>query len=194
MAAGLRYHEPHMKAQAFFAQAMRVVLTLWGALTFSNVLLGVLTVVVPSRMPPPKDLTQVAILGALAVGVAIASFVVPARMQLQMARQARAEVAEPEPMPGGMRGPARFAQPEKAARAAMGLALTPFIMSMALSEAVSLLGLVVHMQGAAMTISTPFIVAGTLLAAIRFPTVARMVGPFERAHGATFAASTGPSY
>jgi hypothetical protein len=90
-----------------------------------------------------------------------------------------------------VQAPARFAQPVKAARHALASAQTSFILSMALSEAVSLLGLVLHMQGAPVEASTPFLAAGTLLAAIRFPTPARLLAPYERVHGATFAASTG---
>ena len=57
---------------------------------------------------------------------------------------------------------------------------------MALSEVVSLVGLVLHMFGAPLAISIPFFVAGTLLAAIRFPTLPRLVAPYERACGAKF--------
>jgi hypothetical protein len=59
---------------------------------------------------------------------------------------------------------------------------------------VSVLGLQLHMLGYAPTITMPFIVVGTVLAASRFPTVARLVGRYERLHGASFAASEGGSY
>ena len=84
---------------------------------------------------------------------------------------------------------ARFANPVEAARRAMALGQTTFILSMALSEAVSLVGLMLHMLGAPIMVSIPFFVVGTTLAAIRFPTVGRLVGDFERTHGASFAAS-----
>jgi hypothetical protein len=45
-----------------------------------------------------------------------------------------------------------------------------------------------------MTVSSAFIAAGFLLAAFRFPTITRLVGPYERAKGASFAASEGGSY
>jgi hypothetical protein len=57
---------------------------------------------------------------------------------------------------------------------------------MALSEAVSMLGLALHMLGGPLAVSAPFFAAGTLLAAIRFPTLPRLVAPYERACGAKF--------
>ena len=75
----------------------------------------------------------------------------------------------------------------------MGLAFTPFLVSMALSEAVSLLGLVLRAQGAPLTHGMALIAAGTVLAAVRLPTLERLVGPYERLHGASFAASDGHS-
>jgi hypothetical protein len=179
-----------MTARQFFARAMKTVRILWGALLFSNVLLGVVTVLAPSQARHPPELTSVEMLAAAALAVAVASFVVPARMRATYLAASRAETTPAEPTPTGA-GPARFAHPDQAARRAMGGALTPFILSMALSEAVSIVGLQLHMLGAAMTVSTPFIVAGTVLAAVRFPTLARLVGPFERAHAASFAASEG---
>ena len=189
----VRYHGRVMTAAQFFANAMKTVRILWAALTFSNVLMGLVTFLVPSQARNPPDGTTQAILGATAVGAAIASFVLPMRMYATNAGRARVEITPPELTPGGP-GAARFANPLEAARRAMGLALTPFIVSMALSEVSSIIGLQLHMLGAPMTISTAFVAAGTLLAAIRLPSVARLVGPFERIHGASFAASEGGSY
>jgi hypothetical protein len=59
---------------------------------------------------------------------------------------------------------------------------------MSLSEAVSLVGFALHMLGGPLPMSSALIAAGTLLAAYRFPTAARLVGPYERAHNASFAA------
>jgi hypothetical protein len=56
---------------------------------------------------------------------------------------------------------------------------------------VTLLGFVVYFLAGPAAIAGALFATGTLLAASRFPTVARVVGPFERAHGATFEASPG---
>ena len=125
----------------------------------------------------------------VAVMLAVASFVVPRTVGANAAKGARAEVLPAEPGYAGMGAAARFANPVEAARRAMALGQTTFILSMALSEAVSLVGLMLHMLGAPIMVSIPFFVVGTTLAAIRFPTVGRLVGDFERTHGASFAAS-----
>ena len=182
-----------MRSQQIFARGMFTVRIMWGALTFSCVLLGLVTVMVPSPVTHAPAGSFVAIFAGLAVALAIVSFVLPARILATNLAQVRVETMPGEPGPTGP-APARFTQPEVAARRALGIANTAFILSMALSEAVALLGLVLHMQGVPMSISSAFIAAGTLLAAVRFPSVARLVGPFERATGASFAASEGGSY
>jgi len=195
MGAGVRYHGRLMTAQQIFARALKTFRVLWFALTVSNLLLGLVTFLVPSRAAHPPDATMWQFFAALGAGLAVASFVVPARMYSRsIAGREPPQITAAEPTPDGSRGAARFAQPELAARAAMPAALTPFILSMALSETVSVLGLQLHMLGYAPTITMPFIVVGTVLAASRFPTVARLVGRYERLHGASFAASEGGSY
>ena len=189
----MRYHGPRMRAQQIFARAIKTVRIMWGALTFSCVLLGLMTVMVPSPVADAPDGSFVAMFAGLALAVAIASFVLPARIYATNVAQVRAEKVEPEPTASGP-GAARFAHPEQEAGRAMGIAFTTFIMSMALSEAVALLGFVLHMRGAPMTISSAFIAAGALLQVARFPSIPRLIGPYERAQGASFAASEGGSY
>jgi hypothetical protein len=179
-----------MTAAQVFARAMPTVRILWAALTVSNLMLAVVSfVVVPHVSAPPPDV-NVIVIAMAAFAAAIASFVLPARLRGRRS----AEVAEPEPTPGGARGPARFVDPPRAARQAMARGQTGFILAMALSESISCDGLVTHMLGAPRAASLPFFVAGTLLCVIRFPTPARIVGPYERLHGASFAASEPPSY
>jgi hypothetical protein len=182
-----------MTAHSIFVRALFTVRVLWFALTFSCALLGLVTVMVPGPGKPVLDATMEAVFAVVALGLAIASFVIPARMYAAMGRSGGVEKSAPEPTAGGL-GPARFAAPEQAARHAVGVGNTMLILAMALSEAVGLLGLVLHMQGAPMTVSSAFIAAGFLLAAFRFPTITRLVGPYERAKGASFAASEGGSY
>lgn len=157
---------------------------LWGALTFSTVLVVVVSVIVKTDPQAALQPGQLPVLALVAVGAAVASFVLPARMAGQ-AIPKRPAIVEGEPGPDGPQ-PGRFAHAEEAARRALGRSQTGFILSMALSEVVSLVGLVLHMFGAPLAISIPFFVAGTLLAAIRFPTLPRLVAPYERACGAKF--------
>lgn len=147
-------------------------------------------VVVP---PVPRGgipMANVYVMIVAAVGASIASFVLPGMNY----RKRTVEVAEPEPAPGGMRGPARFVDPSRAASRALAVGQTSFILSMALSEVNACIGLSMHMLGAPHAWSLPFFAVAVALMSLRFPTPARILGPFERLHGATFAASEPPAY
>jgi hypothetical protein len=184
-----------MTPQNRFAQALRVARVLWGSLTASTVIFAGLALGVPHNVPRPMELQVQWALVFLALVVAIVSFVLPARTYSNALQSRKAEVAQPEPMAGFVAGQgARFVHPGKAAGQAVVLWQTPFILSMALSEAVTLLGFIIAWSGGALAVAGPLMAAGTLLAAVRFPTLARMLGPYERAHGATFGASSPPSY
>ncbi len=124
-------------------------------------------------------------LGALAFVIAVMSFVLPVRLR-------PARCVEVMPAGFGAHGqplPARFASPDVAARWAMTFAVRRLILSMGLSECVAFVGLMLNRLGGAKIASFSCVIVGILLTLIRFPTLARMVEPFERAHGATFAAS-----
>jgi hypothetical protein len=183
-----------MTLQVRFASALQTMRILWVGLTASTVLLVVVAFKVQHEVQEPlPPLVQAVLVGA-AVVVAVTSFVLPARFYGNLPSHVRSEVAETGRMGGFVSQGARFADPDRAAGKAIAVAQTPFILSMALSEAVSLLGFVVAFHGGPITVAGPLFAAGTLLAAIRFPTLARIVGPYERAHGATFPASTPASY
>ncbi|HEY3818295.1 MAG TPA: hypothetical protein VGL81_14045 [Polyangiaceae bacterium] len=183
-----------MDTQRILAKPMKVVRILWAALTFSNVLIGVVT----CFMPPPRGQVlqsqQLVMLSVFALAAAVASFIVPMRARAQALARVRVELLAGDGPPVPDRPAGRFANPQDAARKAMANAFTPFIMSMALSEAVSLVGLSLHAVGGPLPLALGFVAAGTVLAASRFPTPARLLAPFERAKGATFAASDGGSY
>jgi hypothetical protein len=194
MAAALRYHGPGMDTQRFFAKQMKVLRILWAALTFSNVLLGVVTCFMQPHPGQVPDSQALIMLSVAAFGAAVASFVMPMRMHAQTLKNVRVEVFPGEPGPTGAGSSARFANPADAGRRAITNAFTPFILSMSLSEVPSLVGLSLRTMGGPLGIALALVAAGTLLAASRFPTPARLLAPFERAMGATFAASEGGSY
>jgi hypothetical protein len=187
--AQLVYH-PGMSAQQVFQRTLPTVRILYGALVASTLLLAFAAFFakldIPKEPPAPAMLGM---LGAVALALAVASFVLPRTLGATGAKNARDEVLPAEPGYAGTGTPARFADPGAAARKAIAIAQPPFIISMALSEAVSCIGFVSHTLGASAQVSVAFFAAGTTLAALRFPTAGRLVAPFERAHGASFAAS-----
>jgi hypothetical protein len=139
---------------------------LWAALLLSQAMyVGLLSF--PGLRPMPTDPPDMIIawgVGAAAVMVAIASFAVPA-----LIRRSAAAAPPVDPHSG-----------RSARQQAFGAALTPFILSMALSEAISIFGFILGWLGHSAFVWAPFITAGMLLSAWRFPTEARFFGSLTR--------------
>ncbi len=138
---------------------------LWLAMLGTHALyLAILVMGLYERPPEPPDPIILVALAGAALGTAVASFVVPAVLR----KNAGAPVA---------------ADPDVARRQALSAALTPFILSLALSEAVSVMGLVVGFNGHPAFAWAPFLACGALLVAVRFPTEGRMLGAAARPPG-----------
>ncbi len=178
-----------MNTQQFVMGAVRTMRILWAALTASTVLVAVVaTFVVAPGPDAPVNGTNQLVIAVVALAGAVASFVIPVRVYRQAASRARHRIAEPEPVPGGERGPARFAEPDAATRQAFATWFAPFIVSMALSESVSLDGLIEHVFRAPPALAYGLFAAGTVLVALRFPRPEQVLAAWERVHGASFPA------
>lgn len=161
---------------------------LWAALLFSHAVYAAILLVpgLADVAPAPGEATMVLALGGAAVAVAVASFLVPRIVSASAYARAQAELSTD-------RGPSAldrqnldrlFADPEAARREAYQLGFTPFILALALSEAVSQFGLVLGFLGHPMHVYLPLIVLGAVLTAVRFPTDAGFLLPLARARGA----------
>jgi hypothetical protein len=170
-----------MTPDTVFQRALSTLRFLWMALVGSTlVLMGVVFVVHPDahqHLDPSVEL----ILFAAAAGSAVASFVLPS-VAMGNAVRALGEMVIPA-SPGA---PARFREPVAVARKAVAVAHPTLIVSMALSEAISIEGLALHMLGGPMAHVLPLMGTGTLLALFRFPTAKGIAAPFEAATGARF--------
>jgi hypothetical protein len=170
-----------------FRARLQTARVLWGALVGSTVMftvLGVTLPVSPHARPAPNLLP---IFWVLSLAVAVTSFVLPARQAKIAAGAREIELVPGPPLPGTQRPTVTFANPAAAASSAFAVSNTALILAMALSEAVTLFGFALHMIGGPIAGTLPMSLFGVVLAAARFPTVAKMVGAYERAHGATFA-------
>jgi hypothetical protein len=178
-----------MDAQQVFQRSLPTVRILYGALVFSTLLLAFAAFMMKLGVPEPPAQALEAGMAMVALALTVASFVLPRIVGANAAKTARVEILPAEPGYAGAGTPARFADPAGAARRAMALGQTTFILKMALSEAVSCIGVVMHSLGAPHMHVIPFFVLGTTLAAIRFPTPDNLVSDFERVKGASFATS-----
>lgn len=165
---------------------------LWGALLASTVLFLVVLLLQPHAPSQPMPILPPA-LGVMALGLAVFSFVLPMQQQRATLQRAKVEVTDaPDPNASGIipyrDAPKRrvFADPAAAETAAFVAYQTPLILGCALSEAIATFGFVLGFLGHPPAVFLPFFVLSWILIAVRFPTLARVRGPLERAKGAVF--------
>jgi hypothetical protein len=174
---------------------LQVPRILWGAIFASVVmLLGMVLILKPAPLEPPEPVLFFA-LSAVAVAVLVASFVVPPLGIRQAVLRAKLEVTQEtvvDPARGSDVLPYRetatvtrkvAAKPKQARASALVAYQTSLILGMALSEAVALLGFMLHFLGFPLPWVLPFFLASWVSMALRFPTVEKVLGPFERAAG-----------
>jgi len=174
------------------AQRLMTVRILWFSLLVSTAMFLVVLVFAknpePNRMPilPPA-------FGVMALGLAVLSFVIPgqvqrtacARASLQLTEQADPNASSVIPYRDA---PKRlvFADLEQASRAAFVAYQPAMIIGCSLCEAIALSGFVIAYMGHPLPLALPFFALSWLLFALRFPTLARVRGPLEKAKGAVF--------
>lgn len=178
-----------------WASALRVPRILWGALLWSCVIYGGL--IVGGVFAPAEGMvaneTLTLALAVASVGVAVASFVVPATLLGQGLSRLKLETHEVLDKDAEVlfrdAAPRRLevANPAAARAQIVPRYFTPFILSCALSEAVAIFGIVLAATGAATReVSLSFVVCGALLIALRFPTGGAIEAKVERHTKARF--------
>lgn len=165
---------------------------LWGALLASTVMFLVVLLFVPNEHPNPMPILPPAF-GVMALGMAVLSFALPSQQQKSaLTRASVAVTEEADPNASGIipyrDAPKRrvFADPKAAETTAFVAYQTPFILGCALSESIALFGFVIGFLGHPAPFFMPFFALSWLLLAVRFPTLARVRAPLERAKSAVF--------
>ena len=161
---------------------------LWGALLVSTfIYLFVLHTLAVEPVSGSELATLRIALSAVALATAVASFVIPFTMHAKGCAAATLEVKEvPDPNASvSFRDQTPtvriFADADKARKKALALYFAPFILSLALTEAIAIFGLVLGMQGADWATVLPFFVAAWILYLPRFPRWKAVTGPLEKA-------------
>ncbi|MFO0681867.1 MAG: hypothetical protein U0234_07450 [Sandaracinus sp.] len=145
---------------------------LWAALLFSQAIYvaliagGILEA--PSAPPDPMMLP---VLGVVALGTAVVSFVLPRILHRNAVAQAMPTIQHQ-----GMGDLSLL-------RAAYQAGFAPLIVSLALSEAVGIYGLVLAALGFPLLYCLPFSALGGVLTLVRFPTERGFLAPFEERLG-----------
>lgn len=166
---------------------------LWGALTSTMAVYAVvLQVTAGQRSGPPPDPPVVMALTLAAIVAAAVSYVLPKRLYKVAADAAEVELTKEADPDGSVifRESAPmvtvFADPAQARRKAAALFFTPFILGMALSEAVGIMGFLLGFLGAGLADFAPLMVLSAGLMLLRYPSEARVDGAFAEAKGAKF--------
>ncbi len=146
-----------MKSVSLDAQLM-TLRTLWGAMAISTVTLAGIDHHLRGSTPPPPAPPESTVLAltAVAASLAVVSLVLPRRLYAQ------AVAARGKPIEGVV------TDAQLAPR--VQLFMTPFILSLALSESVSIFGFVIGRLGGPQLHSLALFGAGTALSLLRFPT------------------------
>ena len=169
---------------------LQVHRVLYAALVASTVLLALVGVLLPV---PPGVIAEPLlppILGAAALFVAVTSFVLPARLLAGAVAASPPEVSVELDAgeAAGFRAPApgrRLVRVGDDVLRRYAPALQTYtILGLALSEAISMLGLALTRIGADLRLAAPFFAAGTLLALVRLPSKAPLLGALARVTGA----------
>lgn len=164
---------------------------LWGALLMSQVIYAAMLLVpglIESVAVPDDDLSIVGMI-AFAIASAIGSFVVPSLVRRKNVAAQRFELREvPDPSaPVGFRGTAptirEYADVAAVHAAARTAGFAPLVLSLALSEAVSLMGIVAGFLGQPPVVWGAFVAVGMTLTAVRFPTETTFLAPVEQHTG-----------
>jgi hypothetical protein len=171
---------------------LRVPRILWSSLVVSTLILLYVTTRRPQPAGPPQAIL-LPVFALVAVSVIGVSFVLPARIYARHAAAVRVAITEAPDTGGSDVIPYRearrrrvFANPASARRTATMIFQTSFILGMALSENVALLGFALAWLGHSIAVYAPFFVVSWVLMALRFPTEKAVFGRFAQAKDAAF--------
>lgn len=166
-------------------QSIGTLRIVWAAIGFSQLLfVAIAHWVAPEQEAPEPQLLFA--LGFAALSTAGASLVLPMvvfRAAVAKLPIERREVADPEAPPGFRKVIAVAAKPAAARSALLPPYTSRVVLGCALSESVSLIGLVLKFQGFGWIYAAPLFVVGITLTALQVPSLARMTKESEAALG-----------
>ena len=179
--------------------ALMTVRILWFALLVSVfIYMGIAYGVFAGKAVVPQEPLMPPVFAALSLVIAVMSFVMPKFIYRQAAASVNVKIEDevvasafPKRYRESMPKQHVFADPRDAMSKAFACYMSPFIISVALSEAIALFGLVLAQLGFDMKTSLPFFIVGAALVAVRFPQQETVVTMFENVKGAAFPPQNG---
>ena len=174
-------------------QALATMKTIWAALSFSTLLflvVGLKAAAVPDEPPP---VIMLAAMAFASLGVVVVSQVLPKQTLVAALKAQKFQVVE-TPAAERMFNDSperarRFAAPAEVRQRLIMCAQTPFILGLALSESIAIMGLMLLMLGFELQHAGGFFAVSWALLFSRFP----KFESFQRVLEATYDADLGPS-
>lgn len=173
-------------------QALQTMKILWASISFSTLIVlfvGLQAAASPDEPPPMMLLFA---LGFVSMGLVAASQLLPKQTLVAALKAQNFQVTEPgaeeRMFNDAPRKGRKFAQPAEVRQKLVMCAQTPFILGLALSEAIALMGFVLLTQGFALAHVLGFFVVSWLLLASKFP----RFESWRRVLEATYDAELGP--
>ncbi|HEY6728228.1 MAG TPA: hypothetical protein VI197_29665 [Polyangiaceae bacterium] len=174
-------------------QALATMKVLWASISFSTLVFLMVGLSVAQAPQQPPETLMLFAFAALSLGLIGASQLVPKQLLAAALKAQRFEVVEPPAtermFDDSPRRGRKFAQPDQVRQKLIQCAQTPFILGLALSEAVAIMGLVLMMLGFQLTHTLGFFVVSWVLLLSKFPKLAS----FEHALEASYDAELGRS-
>ncbi len=179
-----------MSDDALIAARLRTLRTQWLVLTASNLAFaGIVTSgMLTERGGTPPHLAE--LFAAMSLGIAIVSVAFPARHLDLALRRMRVHVSEHAgEIVGSFRAsvPIRrvIDEPERVVADALGTYQTPFLLGMALTEAIALFGVMLGFQGTPVWACLPFFALALAIMIAKYPSVEIVTRALERVTNAS---------
>ncbi len=177
---------------------LRTMRILWTAELAAAFIFLVVLLVLRSTGDLPTEVEPLMLpaFGVTALVATVVSLILPAKVWASMTQRTEPAIEEEVVKEEALFRQAPkmrrvFVKPEAARRTASQQWLTPFILGVALGEAVAIFGLVLGILGFGLLEVMPFFVVGWLLIAWRLPRQQAIEAAFEKRHDAVFPAEDG---
>ncbi|HEU5076542.1 MAG TPA: hypothetical protein VFU02_20265 [Polyangiaceae bacterium] len=167
---------------------MRII---WASISFSTVVCLMVGIQAARAPEEPPEMVMLFALAAVSLGLVGASQVVPKQLLLAALKARKFQVVEPPPeqrmFDDSPRRGRRFAAPDQVRLALIQCAQSPFILGLALSEAIAIMGLVLMLLGFELQHALGFFAVSWVLLLSKFP----RLESFERLLEASYDAELG---
>lgn len=174
-------------------QALATMKVMWAGISFSTVLFLAVGVGVAQVPDQPPERMMLFAFAALSLGLLAASQLVPKQVLIAALKAQKFEVLEPPAeermFDDSPRRGRKFAAPDQVRQKLIQCAQTPFIVGIALSEAIAIMGLVLMMLGFSLQHALGFFVVSWALLLSKFP----RLSSFERVLETSYDAELGRS-